>query len=337
MHSAKTIGSAPAPAHGCGAFYIVVPCYNEQEVLPRSVERLCRVSTQVSETTGCKVALVLVDDGSGDGTWPLIRSLSGRMPCVVGLRLSRNRGHQQALWAGLEWAADHGAQAVVSIDADLQDPPEAIAEMARLWHHAQADVVYGVRRHRTTDTWLKRTTAQAFYRMMRAMGADVVYNHADFRLLSRRALLALLSYEERNLFLRGLVRELGFNEAQVSYDRAPREAGESKYPLRRMLAFALDGITSFSVKPLRLITLTGLCSLLVAVGIILYALVQHFCGHTLAGWTSLLVSLWLIGGALLLSLGVVGEYVGKIYAEVKRRPRYFVMEQAGGELPPSGE
>ena len=306
-------------------YAIVVPCYNEEAVLNETTSRLLEVMQRVAEKhADLQGRIVYVDDGSSDGTWPLIGSLSKQHPQVMGLKLAHNAGHQHALWAGLEWAAAH-TDAAISIDADLQDDVNVIPEMIDLFLGGK-DIVYGVRRDRPTDTWFKRTTALAFYKLMSKLGGDIVYNHADYRLMSRRTLAALMTYGERNLFLRGMVRTLGFPQAMVYYDRGERFAGESKYPLRKMLAFAIDGITSFSVRPLRLISIVGLSFMLVALAVIVYGLVAWLCGRTLQGWTSLLVSLWFIGGALLVALGVIGEYVGKIYAEVKRRPRYFIEE-----------
>lgn len=306
-------------------YAIVVPCYNEDAVLAETTSRLLEVMQRVAEKhADLQGRIVYVDDGSRDGTWPLIGSLSKQHPQVMGLKLAHNAGHQHALWAGLEWAAAH-ADAAISIDADLQDDVNVIPEMIDLFLGGK-DIVYGVRRDRPTDTWFKRTTALAFYKLMSKLGGDIVYNHADYRLMSRRTLAALMTYGERNLFLRGMVRTLGFPQAMVYYDRGERFAGESKYPLRKMLAFAIDGITSFSVRPLRLISIVGLSFMLVALAVIFYGLVAWLCGRTIQGWTSLLVSLWFIGGALLVALGVIGEYVGKIYAEVKRRPRYFIEE-----------
>lgn len=304
-------------------YAIVVPCYNEEAVLAETTSRLLEVMQRVAEKhADLQGRIVYVDDGSSDGTWPLIGSLSKQHPQVMGLKLAHNAGHQHALWAGLEWAAAH-VDAAISIDADLQDDVNVIPEMIDLFLGGK-DIVYGVRRDRPTDTWFKRTTALAFYKLMSKLGGDIVYNHADYRLMSRRTLAALMTYGERNLFLRGMVRTLGFPQAMVYYDRGERFAGESKYPLRKMLAFAIDGITSFSVRPLRLISIVGLSFMLVALAVIVYGLVAWLCGRTIQGWTSLLVSLWFIGGALLVALGVIGEYVGKIYAEVKRRPRYFI-------------
>lgn len=306
-------------------YAIVVPCYNEEAVLNETTGRLLEVMQRVAEKhADLQGRIVYVDDGSRDGTWPLIGSLSKQHPQVMGLKLAHNAGHQHALWAGLEWAAAH-TDAAISIDADLQDDVNVIPEMIDLFLGGK-DIVYGVRRDRPTDTWFKRTTALAFYKLMSKLGGDIVYNHADYRLMSRRTLAALMTYGERNLFLRGMVRTLGFPQAMVYYDRGERFAGESKYPLRKMLAFAIDGITSFSVRPLRLISIVGLSFMLVALAVIVYGLVAWLCGRTIQGWTSLLVSLWFIGGAILVALGVIGEYVGKIYAEVKRRPRYFIEE-----------
>ena len=306
-------------------YAIVVPCYNEEAVLAETTSRLLEVMQRVAEKhADLQGRIVYVDDGSRDGTWSLIGSLSKQHPQVMGLKLAHNAGHQHALWAGLEWAAAH-TDAAISIDADLQDDVNVIPEMIDLFLGGK-DIVYGVRRDRPTDPWFKRTAALAFYKLMSRLGGDIVYNHADYRLMSRRTLAALMTYGERNLFLRGMVRTLGFPQAMVYYDRGERFAGESKYPLRKMLAFAIDGITSFSVRPLRLISIVGLSFMLVALAVIVYGLVAWLCGRTIQGWTSLLVSLWFIGGALLVALGVIGEYVGKIYAEVKRRPRYFIEE-----------
>ncbi len=305
---------------------IIIPCYNEEEVLPQSHPALLEVANRlVADHKADSAGLLYVDDGSRDETWPFIEAQSLRNPNVHGLKLAHNVGHQNAIWAGMEWAANR-ADAVVTIDADLQDDVASIANMVDLFRDGH-DVVFGVRRERTTDTWFKRTTAQGFYRLMHTMGTGVVYNHADFRLLSRRALQSLTAYPERNLFIRGMVSQMGYPCASVYYDRKERQAGESKYPLRRMLAFALDGITSFSVRPLQLITWIGLFCMLIALLAIVYGLVAYFSGHAITGWTSLIVSLWFLGGAILLACGIIGEYVGKIYTEVKRRPRYFVEKE----------
>lgn len=311
---------------------IIVPCYNEEEVLPETTRQLSAVLDELRASGKIGSGKILyVDDGSRDRTWEIIRGFSASSPCVCGLKLAHNSGHQQALWAGLEWAAGH-AGAAVSIDADLQDDPHCIAEMVYLWRDG-ADVVFGIRKERRTDTWFKKTTAQGFYRLMEALGGDIVYNHADFRLMSRRALQALMAYPERNLFLRGMVTALGFRTAKVFYDRRERFAGQSKYPLGKMVSFALDGITSFSVRPLRYIAMLGLLFILISVAVIVYGVAVYCQGNTIPGWTSLLVSVWFIGGAILLALGIMGEYVGKIYKEVKRRPRYFVEEESGMDDP----
>lgn len=306
---------------------IVVPCYNEEEVLRETTRQLSAVLNGMEQDgkieEGC---LMYVDDGSRDATWKLIEELSQENQRVMGLKLAHNVGHQQALWAGLEWAVESHFNAIVSIDADLQDDVQAIIEMTDKFNEGM-DIVYGVRKERKTDTLFKKHTAQAFYKLMSTMGGDIVYNHADFRLMSKRALQALIAHPERNLFLRGMVRSLGYPSAFVYYDRHERFAGESKYPLSKMLNFAIDGITSFSVKPLRLITTFGLLFMLVSICIIGYALYAHLIGHTIVGWTSLLVSLWFIGGAILTAIGIIGEYIGKIYKEVKRRPRYFIEKE----------
>jgi glycosyltransferase involved in cell wall biosynthesis len=306
---------------------IVVPCYNEEEVLHETTRRLTEVLEELERTPQVSGGRILyVDDGSRDHTWSLIAELADRNPRVTGVKLAHNVGHQQALWAGLEKAAGSDFDAVVSIDADLQDDTAVIAQMAEEYRNGK-DIVYGVRRERSTDTWFKRTTAQAFYRLMSALGGEVVYNHADFRLMSRRAVQALVSYPERNLFLRGMVPTLGFPSACVYYDRHERFAGESKYPLKRMLSFAIDGITSFSVRPLQMITSLGVAFMLIALLAIVYALHAYAVHNTIPGWTSLLISMWFIGGAILTALGILGEYIGKIYKEVKRRPRYFIEKE----------
>ncbi len=307
---------------------IIVPCYNEEEVLPETTEQLTRVLANLKSRGSIDDGLVLyVDDGSRDRTWELIEAYSAEKQDVAGVKLAHNAGHQQALWAGLEWAAAN-ADAAVSIDADLQDDVEAIYEMVEYFNKG-IDIVYGVRRERKTDTMFKKHTAQAFYRLMNGLGGDIVYNHADFRLMSQRVIQALVSFPERNLFLRGMVRSLGFPSAMVYYDRKERFAGESKYPFKKMMGFAIDGITSFSVRPLRYITYLGLFFIFISVVVIAYGLYSYIAGRTIPGWTSLLVSFWFIGGAILLACGIIGEYVGKIYKEVKRRPRYFIEQTAG--------
>ena len=301
---------------------IIVPCYNEEEVLPWAMERLTALVGRLRSETGDEARLLFVDDGSKDRTWSIISGFAAQNRAVGGLKLSHNVGHQNALWAGIEQSIDN-CDAAVSIDADLQDDEQAIVEMARQVHEG-ADIVYGVRRERTTDTWFKRFSAQSFYRIMRTVDKEIIYNHADFRMMTNRALKALVQYEERNMFLRGMVRQLGFNEGYVYYDRTARTAGESKYPLRKMISFSIDGITSFSTAPLKFVTIAGLLMTLISLLIIVYSIYEYVVGRTVEGWTSILVSLWFIGGIVTIGVGTTGTYVGKIYTEVKRRPRYFV-------------
>lgn len=306
---------------------IVVPCYNEEEVLKETTRQLSDILALMENEGKIKEGkIIYVDDGSKDTTWTLIEQLADVNPRVMGLKLAHNVGHQQALWAGLEWVADSRYDAAVSIDADLQDDINAIPQMVD-YYNKGIDTIYGVRKERKTDTFFKKHTAQLFYKLMKTMGGDIIYNHADFRLMSKRALRALISYPERNLFLRGIVPMMGYPSAAVYYDRKERFAGESKYPFTKMLNFALDGITSFSVKPLRLITVAGLVFMLSSIIAIIYALSAFASGHVFPGWTSLLISVWFIGGAILTAIGIIGEYVGKIYKEVKRRPRYFIEKE----------
>lgn len=305
---------------------IVIPCYNEEEVLPKTLQVLGQLIGKIKAETGADTSLLLVDDGSKDSTWLMIKEAAKTYPYAHGIKLSHNRGHQNALWAGLETAVRQ-CDAMVSIDADLQDDENAIIDMIKQVQEGK-DIVYGVRRERKTDTLFKRFSAQMFYKLMRSVDKDIVYNHADFRMMSRRAVLALMQYPERNLFLRGVVRELGFQEGFVYYDRKAREAGESKYPLTKMLSFSIDGITSFSVAPLKFITFVGMTMTVISIIMIIFALVEHFGGKTIQGWTSMLVSLWFIGGVITTGVGITGIYIGKIYTEVKRRPRYFIEEEA---------
>ncbi len=304
---------------------IVIPCYNEEEVLPWTLDKMAVLVERLGKEADTEAHLLLVDDGSRDSTWELITKAAKQHAYVHGLKLSHNEGHQNALWAGLQESVAMG-DAAVSIDADLQDDETTIVDMARQVNEGK-DIVYGVRKSRTTDTWFKRFTAQAFYRLMRSVDREVVYNHADFRMMTRRAVEALMQYPERNLFLRAIVRQLGFREGFVYYDRRQRTAGESKYPLGKMLAFSIDGITSFSIAPLKFITLIGLLMTLVSFVMIVFAVVRYAEHETIPGWTSMLVSTWFIGGVITTALGVTGVYVGKIFMEVKRRPRYFVEER----------
>lgn len=310
---------------------IVIPCYNEEEVLPWALGRLQDVAARLLSETGVRGVLLLVDDGSRDRTWQIIESYAQAHDNVRGLKLSHNVGHQNALWAGMEESVDR-CDAIVSIDADLQDDENAIVDMTRQMLEGK-EIVYGVRKERKTDTWFKRCTAQAFYRVMQSVDKEMLYNHADFRLLTNTALKALMQYPERNMFLRGMVRHLGFEQGFVYYNRTARTAGDSKYPFRKMLSFSIDGITSFSTAPLMFITFAGLAMTLVAMLIIVYGLYEHFMGKTIEGWTSIMVSLWLIGGMTTTGVGITGMYIGKIYMEVKRRPRYNVEKRAGGDGP----
>ena len=306
---------------------IVIPCYNEQEVLPKTLEVLGNLVVRIKQETGAETALLLVDDGSRDTTWQLIKEAAEKHSYVKGIKLSHNRGHQNALWAGMEASVDH-CDAMVSIDADLQDDENVIVDMVKQVQEGK-DIIYGVRKERKTDTFFKRFTAQAFYKLMQSVDKEVVYNHADFRMMTNRTLKALMQYPERNLFLRAIVRQLGFREGFVYYDRKAREAGESKYPLTKMLSFSIDGITSFSVAPLRFITFMGLAMTLVAIIMIIFALVEHFQGKTIQGWTSMLVSLWFIGGiSSFISMGARYQYKWKNEATTQRARLYLRMNRS---------
>lgn len=303
---------------------IVVPCYCEEAVVEETARRLTAVVDRLvaSGDADARSHILFVNDGSTDRTWALIEQLHRQNRRVDGLNLAANVGHQAALLAGLDVAAGR-SDAVVSIDADLQDDPDVIPQMVAAYR-AGADVVFGVRRSRTTDSRFKRVTALAFYRLMNALGTPTVYNHADFRLLSRRAAKQLCRYRERNLFLRGIVPLIGYPSAKVYYDRAERFAGESKYPLRRMVNFAIDGITSFSVRPVRFVFALGCVFVLIALVAAGFVLWSWMKGTLVQGWASLFLSVWFVGGCVLMALGVIGEYIGKIYIEVKDRPRYNV-------------
>lgn len=306
--------------------YIVTPCYNEEDVLAKSAAEFTRVLNGLVEAgeISADSRVTFVDDGSRDGTWARIVKACDKYPNAEGIKLSRNEGHQNALWAGMMSVRER-CDAVITIDCDLQDDVNAIADFVKAFKEGN-DVVYGVRSLREKDTRFKRGTAHAYYKLIKALGVEIVYDHADYRLLSRRALEALSEFGEVNLFLRGMVPLLGFKSTSVYYERGERFAGESKYSLVKMLSFAFEGITSFSVKPIRLIMALGAVFALIGVIIALYALISHFSGHTVAGWTSMMISIWVIGGVQLIALGLIGEYVGKLYAEVKKRPRYIIEE-----------
>ena len=304
--------------------YIVVPCYNEQEVLPETSKRLKKKMTDLIEKgiVDSESRIMFVDDGSRDQTWFLISELAKEDAIFAGVKLSRNQGHQNALLAGLMTAKQY-ADCVISMDADLQDDIDAVDAFLQKFADGN-DVVYGVRSSRKTDSAFKRITAQGFYKFMKLLGVDIVYNHADYRLMSKRALDALEEFTEANLFLRGIVPLVGFKWDIVEYERHERFAGKSKYPLKKMLAFAFDGITSFSVRPIRLITGCGFLIFLASLISLVVLLIMKLAGQTVQGWTTLMASIWLIGGIQLLSLGVIGEYIGKIYLATKARPRYII-------------
>lgn len=306
--------------------YFVIPCYNEEEVLPETVKRLEDKLQRMREKglANEKSRMLLVDDGSKDKTWQLIAELHADHPDVEGVKLAHNRGHQNALLCGLMTAMTR-CDCAISLDADLQDDVEVLDQFVEKYLDG-CDVVYGVRNRRDTDTFFKRSTAEGFYKVMKLLGADVVFNHADYRLMSRRALEGLSEYREVNLFLRGIVPLIGYRSDYVYYDRHERFAGESKYPLKKMISFALDGITSFSVRPLKLISNLGIIISVLSIFGLLYALVSYFAGWAVSGWTAIVCSIWLLGGLQMLCLGVVGGYIGKIYSEVKARPRYRVEE-----------
>ena len=306
--------------------FIVIPCYNEQEALPITARRLTELTDDMirREIIAPESRVVLVDDGSKDETWRVIAELHGRDARFEGVKLAHNVGHMNALWAGMTLAADR-CDCLISIDADLQDDVNAMYGFLEAYQKG-ADVVFGVRSSRKTDTWFKRTTAQGFYKLMGKLGVEMVYNHADYRLLSKRALEALLSFGEVNMFLRGMVPMLGFRTAEVTYERGERVAGESKYPLKKMIAFAMEGITSLSNKPIRYVLLLGALCALLGLAMAIYVLVAFIQHRTVAGWASMMMSIWLLGGLQLMALGLIGEYVGKIYMETKRRPKFILEE-----------
>ena len=306
--------------------YIVVPCYNEEAVLYETTKRLKEKLEYLIEKDiiSKKSKVMYVNDGSKDNTWNMIKEISEKENLFTGITLSRNRGHQNALVAGLLTAKEY-ADVVISMDADLQDDINAIDEMLGKYYDG-CDIVYGVRSSRKKDTFFKKTTAEGFYKFMKHMGVDVVYNHADYRLTSKKVLDNFKDYKEVNLFLRGIFPLIGYKNDIVYYERNERFAGESKYPLKKMLNFAWDGITSFSVKPLRMICSIGFIILFISIAIMIYSLIRKLTGNTVDGWTFLSISIWFIGGIQMISLGIIGEYIGKVYTEVKARPRYIIEE-----------
>ncbi len=311
--------------------YIVVPCYNEEEVLPETAGRLKAklLSLIAAEKIDNKSRIMFVNDGSKDKTWQIIEELHKNDKIFTGINLSRNRGHQNALLAGLMTAKEK-ADAVISMDADLQDDINAVDEMIADYYNG-SDIVYGVRSERKTDSFFKKATAEGFYRIMNLLGAETVFNHADYRLMSKRAIEALSSFKEKNLFLRGMVPLIGFKSSTVYYERAERFAGESKYPFKKMLSFALEGITSLSSKPIRYITIIGFLIFIVSLIMIAYFIYRWAIGATVLGWPSVICSVWAIGGLIMLSLGVIGEYIGKIYLETKDRPSFIIEKDLDDE------
>ena len=303
---------------------LVIPCYNEEEALPLTKKELDKKMSSLMEegliSKNSKV--VLVNDGSKDKTWEFITKVHKENDMYVGINLTRNRGHQNALLAGLMYAKNH-ADICISMDADLQDDINVMDDMIKKYN-AGADVVYGVRSSRKKDTFFKKFTAEFFYKLMNVMGVEVVFNHADCRLMSKRALEGLSEFKEVNLFLRGIVPQIGYKTDIAYYERNERVAGDSKYPLKKMLAFAIDGITSFSIKPLRMITSIGFIILILSFVVLIYSVIMKLIGNTVSGWTFIVCSIWLIGGIQTLCLGVIGEYIGKIYKETKARPRYII-------------
>lgn len=313
--------------------YIVIPCYNEEAVLPETARRLGKKlkALMLSERISEKSRIMLVNDGSADKTWKLICTLHQKEKIFTGLNLSRNRGHQNALLAGL-MTAKQRADVTISMDADLQDDIDAIDKMLDEYYDG-CDIVYGVRSKRESDTFFKRFTAEGFYRIMNFLGAETVFNHADYRLMSKRALEGLSEFKEANLFLRGIVPMIGYKSTSVYYERSERFAGESKYPLKKMLSFALEGITSLSSKPIKYITLIGFLIFIISLFMIIYFIIRWAIGATVSGWASVICSVWAIGGLLMLSIGVIGEYIGKIYLEAKGRPLYIIEEDLEDEEP----
>lgn len=306
---------------------IIIPCYNEEEVLPETIKEVGAILKKLikEEKISSKSKILFVNDGSKDKTWELISKYTNEYSYITGIKFSRNYGHQNALLAGMTIAVEY-SDMMITIDADLQDDINAIPEMVRKYHDGY-DVVYGVRNSRETDTFFKRRTALAFYNLMQRLGVNLVPNSADYRLLSKRATQGLLAFKERNLFLRGMVPLIGYRSAKVYYARKERFAGTSKYPLGKMIHFALDGITSFSIAPIHLILYLGITTVIVSVICMIYTIIEKMMGHVVSGWSSLMISIWLLGGVQLISISVIGEYIGKIFSEVKHRPRFTIEKE----------
>ena len=306
--------------------YIVVPCYNEEEVLSETIKLLTKkVDKLIKDNKINKNSKIqFVNDGSKDNTWKIIKDNSKTNRLVTGISLSRNRGHQNALLAGLLTAKNH-ADIIISMDADLQDDINAIDEMLKKYQEGN-EIVYGVRKSRKKDSLFKKTTALLFYKLMKFLGVECIYNHADYRLTSKKVLNALEEYDETNLFLRGIIPTIGYKSDIVYYDRGERYAGKTKYPLKKMISFAVEGITSFSIKPLTMICHIGILILIISIIIMIYSIVRKVTGNTVTGWTFLSISIWFIGGLQMTSIGIIGEYIGKIYYETKKRPRYIISE-----------
>jgi len=306
--------------------YIVVPCYNEEEVLPLTIPNLVEMTKSMAEENLISEdsKIIFVNDGSRDKTWEIIEKAVSESPYIVGINLAGNVGHQNALVAGLEYAAER-CDMCISIDADLQDDTDAIKSMVEKYHEG-ADIVFGVRSDRKSDTFFKRFTAHCFYKFMNILGVKSVYNHADYRLMSKQSLKALSGYKETNLFLRGIIAQMGFVTDTVYYSRKERAAGKSKYPFRKMLSFAWNGITSFSIKPISALMALGFIIILGCIVALGYSLISYARGNVIPGWTSLMISIWFLGGVQLFSIGMIGQYIGKTYLESKRRPRYHIKE-----------
>ncbi len=308
--------------------FLVLPCYNEEEILKRSAAKVRELFSRLEKEAviSADSRILFVDDGSGDRTWEIIEGLYTANDNVCGIRLSRNKGHQIAIFSGMEYSVKNGAECVITIDADLQQDINAVPDFLDKYREG-CDIVYGIRNSRDTDGFFKRTTATMYYKFMKMLGCHLVEQSADYRLLSARAVEALVSFKESNLFIRGLVPELGFKTGEVYFDVRAREAGESKYTLQKMVTLALNGITSFSIKPIRLVTGMGFVVFIISVIMMISTLVDHFKGEAVQGYPTMTISIWFLGGVQLLSLGIIGEYVGRTYMESKSRPRYFLSDE----------